>query len=712
MILDCFRWGPAARRSGLAAPVAASLAALTVGCTVLTPLPRSFVPLRPDTLEHNGWDRDCDLLHLALDLRIDLETRSVAGRAENRVRALRGGTEEVRLHAVGLSVSSVVDEEQRELAFEVREPWLVVHLARPLERGEETSLIVSYSCKPERGLYFVDHSRYSDGFAPQVWSHGQKEDHRHWIPTWDYPSDRATFEGRFRVAGGLEVVSNGTLEGIEEHDDGERSFHWHLEQEIPTYLVGLAAGLWEKYEDEWRGIPVEYYVGPGAGEERARRAFGETPQMLEFFSELLQAPYPYPKYAQVAVAEFPRGGMENATVTIETDSLIGDAGEIGDLDGLPRLLVAHELAHHWFGNLITCLGWSHLWLNEAWAAYLELLFEEHKTDHGNFELWLERYREWYLTRSEARVPMALDWFTQEAGARDNHVYDKGPWILHMIRHELGDEVFWTGVRAYVARHAGGLVTSQDFARALFDATGRNIEGLLEQWVEAGGFPVYDVRFRELRPRGEGPRLSMRVRQLQKLDRTVPLFDMPIDVELFYTDGRRARHRLRVRERDGEYELPLEGELVDVVFDADCAVLCQLRLSKPTAMWVHQAGLDSRPALQWRALDELHKRAGRDEAARAAILRTLRTSPQPLLRERAAEYADFQDSRARFALVEAVTGDQAVRVRRQAVHTLLQASSRQQFDPDGELYERFLEYLPQETSPAVRDKVLKLLRLEE
>jgi len=397
--------------------------------------------------------------------------------------------------------------------------------------------------------------------------------------------------------------------------------------------------------------------------------------------------------------------MENTTVTIQNDFLIGDAGEIGDLDGDPRLLVAHELAHHWFGDLVTCLGWSNLWLNEAWASYLELLFEREKGGRDAYLLWFERYREWYIQRGEAaRAPIAQDWFTQGQGGRANHMYFKGPWVLAMIERELGEEDFWHAVRFYLKRHAGGLVTTQDFTRAVFDATGRNIEGLIEQWVEAGGYPIYDVSFNEKAAiRGEGP-LELRVQQVQDTTPPVPLFDMPIDVDLHFAGGKVVRHTVRVRELDETFALPLEGELVDIVFDADCRVLCSIRLDKGAPMWMHQAELEENIAARWRALDALHTFVRRSPPVQAFILDVLRNDREPLMRQRAAQYADFAEGAS--VLVLAVLRDESPRVRLEAVKTLTKL-----FLNDKQL--ALLElHLDKETSPAVIKAIRNRLGLQD
>lgn len=692
----------------LALPLAACSSTLEV------PAPPVW-PLRADDLEANGQDRDCDLLHLTLDVTVDFEGRRVYGTATSWVRALRQETAAVRLHGVGLEVRAVEDSRGRELAFEVAEPWITVTLQEPLARGEEEKLRVAYAARPQAGMHFRETTKYADGFEPQVWTRGQPEENRHWFPAWDYPNDRATFEARIRVGHDMAAVSNGELLDVQVHGGGERTFHWRMKDDLPTYLFGFAAGRWETYEDEWRGIPLRYHVGPGTGEQRARLALGETPAIVQFFGDLLDWPYPYVKYDQAVVTGFSGGGMETATITVLGDDVLGDPGELADRDGDPRMLVAHEVAHHWFGNLVTCFGWSNLWLNEAFASYLELLYERHVTDEGNFALWLERYREWYLVLGEAtRHPLALDWRTQaSAPRRANHLYDKGPWVLYMLERELGSEPFRDAVRAYVRRHANGLVDTHDFARSVFDVTGRNVEGFLEQWVYAGGHPVLEAELEvpEGRRKKERPVLDLSVRQAQDFDHLVPLFDVPLDVDLHFADGSRERHSLRVREERERFRLELPGELVDVVVDPDCTLLADLRVAKPLPMWTHQARLAATPAAQWRALPALRAAAEDDNEAAVTLMRLVVESPQPLLRQRAARLCDFDDLRARRALSLAAAQDPEARVRREAAHCLLQHAARQQFEPGTEEYEAFLIRMQVEPSPAVRAKLAEILQVQ-
>ncbi len=682
--------------------------------------PRALRPLRPDTLAANGAERDCDLLHVDLALEVDLEARSIAGVVQHTIAALVDDTRTIALHGVGLEIDACLDAASgAPLAFDVAEPLITIELARPLDRGERATVELHYRAQPKRGLYFRSGSKHHDGDAPQAWSHGQEEDNRYWIPIWDLPNDRATVAARITVDAGLTALSNGELvdvSPVEDHaadgadgaqDAGEsaarRTFHWRLEQTIPTYLIAIAIGSWEHYEDFGGGVPLDYWVGPGTGEERARRAMGETPAILDYFVELLDEPFPYPRYGQVAVDGFPYAGMENAGLTILSDYVVGDEHEVADLDGDPRLLLAHEAAHQWFGDLVTCFGWSHLWLNEAWASYLELCYEGHVAGLDSKRLWLERYREIYLLRGVGtRQPLAESWRVQASDVRTHHEYDKGPWVLYMLNQRLGDGVFWQGVRAYLDWHREGLVTTADFQRAFFDATGRNIEAHLEQWVEGGGHPIFGVRFdRKAAERGRGP-LVLDVRQTQRVDELVPLFVVDVAVDLVFADGGRDRHVLRIDAERQSFELPLSGPLVDVVFDAECALLCEIELDKGRAMWLRQASDDTNAALRWRALRALGPLAGGHDgrAVRAHFAQVLTADPEPILRLLATRLAAYPELVP--VLCRALERDPDPRVRRAAVSSLAGSP----LDP--QTLEFLRERRKTESSPAVGAAIESLL----
>ena len=233
---------------------------------------------------------------------------------------------------------------------------------------------------PRRGIYFTGPESAYPNKPYQTWTQGQDEDSRYWFPTFDYPNQKATLEMRVRVPQGFTAVSNGAL--VAQKTEGAHThFHYRLGHPIVPYLVSLVVAEFSFWEDAGpRGLPVQYFVAPGR-EEDGKRAFGNTPQMIEAFEKKLGVPFPYEKYAQTAVQDFIFGGMENASATTQTDRTLHDARAHPDFSSDP--LVSHELAHQWFGDLVTCRDWSHGWLNEGFATFMERVWIENATGPGS-----------------------------------------------------------------------------------------------------------------------------------------------------------------------------------------------------------------------------------------------------------------------------------------------------------------------------------------
>ncbi|HIG87142.1 MAG TPA: hypothetical protein EYQ25_08870 [Planctomycetes bacterium] len=677
--------------------------ALLVACAAPVPTPQPW-PLRPDPVAAIGGQRRADLVHLSLDLELDHEAREVRGVASSWFRALRGGTTELLLHGVGLEIQEVLDATGQALEFEVREPEIRITLARPLAKGEEEVLHVRYRARPERGLFFRDRSRFSEGFSPSLFTQGQKHNHRHWLPLWDEPNDRATLEVRVRVGLSMEVVSNGQLVEVERHSAESRSFHWRLDQRVPTYLLAVIAGRFDRFRAPHGSVELEFIVAKGAGEQRARETFGETAAMLNFFEAKLGTPFPYPRYSQAALADFVTGGMENATLTLVGESLLGTREENQDLEGRPRRIIAHELAHQWFGDQVTCWGWSHLWLNEAFASWLELAWVGEVEGENARRLRMEQYRERFLARSErVSLPMALDWHTQGCSPnRAHHVYTKGPWVIEMMSRLVGAEEFDAALALYLKRHRDSLVTADDLVQAVFDATGRNLMPQVQQWVWSGGLPELTMHHEVL-----GQELVLSLEQAQETTHLVPLFDCPLTVDLITSTGR-ARHEVRFLERSHSWRLPFDGELLNVLVDPEGALLCSLRQTKSAAAWLHQAADFEQALGVWRALPALRQIAGSSPAARALMLRILREHSEPLLRQRAARQVTWISEASRAALVRAVCEDQLAPVRSQAARSLLDHIQSRPFTARDPLSQKLRTQMESETSVRTRETLLELL----
>jgi len=327
----------------------------------------------PGARPHYNPDRPGQVKHIFLDLNLDIPNQSYHGTCSIELLPVRSGIDQLKLDAVNLNIQSVqVDNTPQKFDYDGEQ--LSIQLQPPTQIDQLLMIAIAYSVeKPQRGLYFIHPNEDYPNKPTQVWTQGEDEDSRFWFPCFDYPGQLATSEIRVRVPKPFIAISNGRL--IHTEEDGDcKTYHWSQEQIHPTYLMTLAVGDFAEIQDEWHDRPVTYYVEKRR-EEDARRSMGKTPQMIEFFSDKFGYPYPFPKYAQVCVDDFIFGGMENTSTTLLTDRCLLD--ERAALDGRgTESLVAHELAHQWFGDLVVIKHWSHAWLKEGMASYSEVMWTE------------------------------------------------------------------------------------------------------------------------------------------------------------------------------------------------------------------------------------------------------------------------------------------------------------------------------------------------
>ncbi len=536
----------------------------------------SFGPMRDDRATAN---RPYDLTKIDLRLKLDEQAKSFSGAVTNHVIALLSGVSEIWFDAENMEIQAVTIDGTA-VPFRYESPRVNVTLLAPSTAGQALAVEIRYAVtNPKRGLWFIQPTADQPKLHYEIWSQGEAEDNRHWIPTWDYPSDRACFEGEFTVRDGLTAVSNGKLVEKKPLGDGWTTWHYSLDFPFTTYLISLCVGDYEKYTDDWRGIPVEYYVQRGIGEAKTRRSFGQTPDMIEFFASKIGVPYPYPKYSQVAVQSFIVGGMENISATTQTDSTLHDERE--HLDRESQGLVAHELAHQWWGDYLTCRTFRHLWLNEGFAQFFECLYNEKVNGEDAFRLEMRGNQQSAvasMTRGGPR-PLVESFFNRgPQGDGSNAVYVRGASVLHMIRTLLGDEAWWKAMNHYCTKHAGQLVDSQDLEDAIEEATGQNLHWLFEEFVYLGGHPKLTVSQTWDAAKKE---VVLAVKQTQDTSNMVPLFRYPVPIEVVCAEGR-ARHTAWLGAKEQEIRLPAASAPLMVAFDQGNALLKEIEFKKTSA----------------------------------------------------------------------------------------------------------------------------------
>lgn len=629
-------------------------------------------------------DRVVDIRHTRLELALDFERKAIAGSVTHLCAPINDGLTRVTFDAVEMSIEGVRDASGRALAFDYGDGKLTVFLDRPYATGEEVAVTIAYRATPRRGLYFIGPDEAYPHKPRQCWTQGQDEDSRYWFPCYDYPNERQSSELLVTVPANMIVVGNGELVSI--HDDparGTHTFHWYQEVPHVAYLTSIVAGEFAHWAEHAAGVPLLYYVPPERLED-GKRALGRTAAMMEFFSSRI-APYPYPKYAQSVVADFIFGGMENISATTLTENVLQDERALPDYQQAGDSLVAHELAHQWFGDLLTCRDWSHAWLNEGFATYFDALFTEscYGTDEFRYQLFVNAETYFDEDTRRYRRPIVQNVYHEPIDIFDRHLYEKGSLVLHMLRYLLGDDLWWKAVRAYVERHRGGVVTTPDLQRAIEEATGRNLDWFFDQWVYKGGHPQFKVSW-EWDDAAKLAKVS--VAQTQSVDDVTPLFRMPVVVDFEYGDGQRTACRFEVSEREHTFYASLPEKPKLVRFDPGNYLLKQVEFRPGKEMLLYQLERDDDVVGRIRAAQELAKIGGPDVVA--ALKRAVLEDPFWGVRNRAARaLGSMRMESALDALVECLPQVEHPRARRGVVMALGEYRSEKAADALIALLER-------------------------
>ena len=461
--------------------------------------------------------------------------------------------------------------------FTVKGDTLIVTLDKPYGPSDTIDLAIEYSGIPEHGLHFV----IPDPAYPEkplaIWTQGEAEDTRHWLPCYDYPNDRATSEMIITVEKPLFVLSNGALIETKPKDGNATTYHWKMDVPHVSYLISLAVADYAIYRDKYGSLPVDYYVAKQVDESTARRFMGKTPRMIAFFADKTGRAYPYNKYATSVMPDF-GGGMENISATTMTDAALKD--EIEALEGDSDGLVAHELAHQWFGDLLTCKDWSHLWLNEGFASYFDPLFTEHDRGEDAFRLEMNNVLQSYLGSDRGyRRPIVETRYESSNDMFDGVTYAKGACVLHVLRGLLGDDSWWKGIQRYVATHQLQVVETDDFRKAMEAASGKDLKWFFDQWLYKGGHPELKVRWRY---EAEDKTVRVAIQQTQHLDDQTPLFRLPTTLAITEDVGRTRIVPIVIDGASHEFVIPSASRPKMVQVDPDAWLIKVIDFPKSEA----------------------------------------------------------------------------------------------------------------------------------
>jgi aminopeptidase N len=637
----------------------------------------------PEGVDHPVRDRAFHIEKYVAELAFDMAKETIAGTATLTFTSLREPLSELSLDAALLDVKSV-ERDGHAVAFTIDpKAWkLNIALGAPVAIGQSATVKIAYGGHPRVGMYFFPPT---GGREAQAWNYGEGGLHNGWLPIYNDTNDRFAVEFRVTVPRGFTAVSNGVLDPPKENADGTRTFRWVQEKPIPNYLMTVDVGNFARVPlaDAKVGaasVPLAVWTPPGT-EKAAQYTFGDTPKMVEFFSERMGYPYPWVKYDQVTLREFAVGAMETTTMTGVGESHLHVAGDppdssSGDYDEAWPVFtvedtISHELAHHWFGDFVTCRSIGSIWLNESFATFWHTIWNGHA--HGEDDLTYQRW--WYLNKYVDYVrttgtvrPMEYLKYTEPAAMYQTELtYVKGSLVLHMVRHFMGDPDFYTMIGAYLRRNQLSSVESSDLAEAIELAAGRNFGWFFKDWVVGGGgHPRFDVSYRWVPERKQ---VDLTVKQIQSDLPFENEFQLPVDVEIADASGA-TTHQVQLSGWSTTVALPAASRPRRVTFDKGGWLVCEVKYERPIGEVLDE--LDHADlAARLRAARQLADDFGRDPRAVAALARVLAdpAAHWGLKQEAALDLGTCGGAEAVRALEQALAAEPNPRVRRAVAHGL-------------------------------------------
>lgn len=539
--------------------------------------------------------------HIRIDLHVDVKKKFAKGSCTNTIELFENA-EKISFDAVSMQVEKV-EVNGKKTSFEYDGEKITVPTKHISHKG---SVTIHYSIhKPKLGIFFIHPTKERPDKPFQAWTHSESSEARYWYPCQDQPESKCSIEMHLTVENPFIVISNGDLinRKAHAHEKGWTTFSWKMETPNAPYLNAFMIGDFSLVKDKWEKVSVEYYCQPGK-EDDIKRAFGKTPQMMRVFSEYLKYPYPHKKYAQIAAADFIYGGMEHTTCTTQTDIVLQDPISHAETPYRPQELASHELAHQWFGDLLTCKDWSQSWLNESFATHFEYVWIESQggKDEYDYFRYLDMLMYFDEDKNRYRRPIVSNLYDIPGDLFDRTLYQKGALVLALLRDTLGDEAFRNALAHYVNKHAHQAVQTEDLITAIRERTGKNVTKFFDQWVYEAGFPELKV---SVHYNSKGKNTVLRVVQTSKID-DKNLWEFPATITITQPNGKEVDHRMNITAREHRFSFPSNGLPLNVVFDSSNLVLKTLVMQKPREMWHYQIKHDSRAIQRILASQELSK----------------------------------------------------------------------------------------------------------
>lgn len=538
---------------------------------------------QPDTVSFlNHETRNYDQKHIRLSLSFNFEEAQANGNCEFSFSPLINDFNELVLHAKTMKVSSVKTSDKL-LNFRQDDLHLYIEMDRNYSTNDSVTVSIDYAAFPSRGMYLFLPTGEIPEIPYQIWTQGQGEYNRYWYPAYDLPDDKLTSEIIITVPSKFITVSNGILKDVV-MDGTNKTYYWKMDQPYSNYLTTVIVGEYETISETVRGTKLEYNI-PAEWVDKKDIFYGRTPQMMNFFSDYI-SPYPYERYAQTTVQDFEWGGMENVTATTLNRRILYDKNAVPNYSADP--LIAHELAHQWFGDYLTCKTWDHIWLNEGFATYFTDLWIE--DEFGQDEFRYLRYsgnKDYFETLPEEPLDTITLIDLTPVELISGKAYDKGAALLNTLRFILGDSEFEKAIKYYVEKFKDQNVITEGFRIAIEESSGRDFKKFFKQWIYGAGFPEFKVDYSW---NEHDKKLTVNVSQTQMLHPAVDVFEIPVLIEII-SGKLKIREIINITGKENSFTFNLDSKPDLIRFNKYEWILCKVEFEKSFDELVYQLHYD-------------------------------------------------------------------------------------------------------------------------
>ncbi len=597
--------------------------------------------------------RKNDLVYTQLKVRFDFDSCFLYGEEWVTLQPHFYPQDSLLLDAKGMEIQTValvIGRQTKKLKYKYDQKELRIALDKTYQKEEPYTLYIKYVARPnayaaaspggsasvtsDKGLFFIN-PQHKDKYKPtEVWSMGYPESNSVWFPTIDKPDQKSTAQITITVPDTLTTFSNGILINQKKHARGMRSDTWKMRYPNAPYLYTIAAGPFEVVNDHWKNIPVRYFVEKKYVAD-AKAIFGHTPEMIAYFSKILRTPYPWKSYDQVVVRDFITGAMENTTATMHGEALYKTKRQLQDDGYRNESVIAHELFHQWFGDLVTCKSWSNITLNESFGDYGEMLWAAYKygedlADQHSYEA-MQRY--FYFADTHEDHPLVWHYYPDKEDVLDAVAYQKGGRILNMLRNYVGDSAFFASLHYYLEKNKFSSAEAVQLKLAFEKVTGRDMSLFWNQWYYRKGYPSLAIRYQY----DEGNKIvRVIVRQIQE----EPVFMLPFAIDV-YEGGRKEHHKVIMMQRIDTFSFhyAVKPDLINV--DGDKVLLAKFKDHRPLASYIYQYKYAGKYLDRREAIDTCSQAQDSSLAARKLLLAAL-NDPFYGLRKRAIQSLDLKN----------------------------------------------------------------------